>query len=170
MAERGFGRVVNIASTAGLKGYPYVCAYCAAKHAVVGFVRALALETAKTGVTVNAVCPGYTDTDLVRESVDAHHARRPAARARRCSPTCSSRQSAGPADAAAGGGCCGARLCSPDAGGLGHRHRRSPSPAERSDVTHLAHNPLDAETKAPSGRTITRPNCGCGCGCSPARP
>lgn len=70
MTERGFGRIVAVASTAGLKGYPYVSAYCAAKHAVIGFVRALALETAKTGVTVNAVCPGFTDTDLVSESLD----------------------------------------------------------------------------------------------------
>ncbi|HEY8565033.1 MAG TPA: SDR family NAD(P)-dependent oxidoreductase [Beijerinckiaceae bacterium] len=70
MRERGFGRVVAVASTAGLKGYPYVTAYCAAKHAVVGLVRALALETARTGVTVNAVCPGYTDTDLVGDSLD----------------------------------------------------------------------------------------------------
>jgi NAD(P)-dependent dehydrogenase (short-subunit alcohol dehydrogenase family) len=70
MSERGFGRIVAVASTAGLKGYPYVSAYCAAKHAVVGFVRALALETAKAGVTVNAVCPGFTDTDLVAESLD----------------------------------------------------------------------------------------------------
>jgi 3-hydroxybutyrate dehydrogenase len=70
MAARGFGRIVAIASTAGLKGYPYVGAYCAAKHAVVGLVRALALETAATGVTVNAVCPGFTDTDLVAESLD----------------------------------------------------------------------------------------------------
>ena len=59
-----------VASTAGLKGYPYVSAYCAAKHAVVGLVRALALETAAAGVTVNAVCPGFTDTDLVAESLD----------------------------------------------------------------------------------------------------
>jgi 3-hydroxybutyrate dehydrogenase len=69
MVERGFGRIVAVASTAGLKGYAYASAYCAAKHAVVGLVRALAIETAKTGVTVNAVCPGYTDTDLVRDSV-----------------------------------------------------------------------------------------------------
>ena len=70
MTERGFGRIVAVSSTAGLKGYPYVSAYCAAKHAVIGFVRALALETAKTGVTVNAVCPGFTDTDLVAESLE----------------------------------------------------------------------------------------------------
>lgn len=70
MVERGFGRVVAVASTAGLKGYPYVSAYCSAKHAVVGLVRALALETAKTGVTVNAICPGFTDTDLVAESLE----------------------------------------------------------------------------------------------------
>ncbi|MBV9077189.1 MAG: SDR family oxidoreductase [Methylobacteriaceae bacterium] len=70
MAERGSGRVVAIASTAGLKGYAYVTAYVAAKHAVVGLVRALALETAKTGVTVNAVCPGFADTDIVTSSID----------------------------------------------------------------------------------------------------
>ena len=69
MIERRFGRIVNIASTAGLKGYPYVSAYCAAKHALVGLTRALAAETAGKGVTVNAVCPGYTDTELVRESI-----------------------------------------------------------------------------------------------------
>jgi 3-hydroxybutyrate dehydrogenase len=69
MIERGFGRIVNVASTSGLRGYPYVSAYCAAKHALVGLTRALAAETAKRGVTVNAVCPGYTDTDLVRGSI-----------------------------------------------------------------------------------------------------
>lgn len=63
------GRVVNVASTAGLVGYPYVTAYCAAKHGVVGLTRALALELAGTRVTVNAVCPGYTDTDLVGDAV-----------------------------------------------------------------------------------------------------
>ena len=69
MVERGFGRVVSVASTAGLKGYAYVSAYCAAKHAVIGLTRALALEVARSGVTVNAVCPGYTDTELVGEAV-----------------------------------------------------------------------------------------------------
>src|SRR6266699_771858 len=69
MIERGFGRIVNVASTAGLKGYAYVSAYCAAKHALVGLTRGLAAEAAARGVTVNAVCPGYTDTDLVRESI-----------------------------------------------------------------------------------------------------
>jgi NAD(P)-dependent dehydrogenase (short-subunit alcohol dehydrogenase family) len=63
------GRIVNIASTAGVKGYPYVSAYCAAKHGLVGLTRSLALETAKTGVTVNAVCPGYTQTELVDQAV-----------------------------------------------------------------------------------------------------
>lgn len=69
MLECGFGRIVNVASTAGLKGYPYVSAYVAAKHGLVGLTRALALETAGKGVTVNAVCPGFTDTNLVRDSV-----------------------------------------------------------------------------------------------------
>jgi NAD(P)-dependent dehydrogenase (short-subunit alcohol dehydrogenase family) len=65
MVERGSGRIVNIASTAGLKGYAYTAAYCAAKHGLIGLTRALAVETARTGVTVNAVCPGFTDTDLL---------------------------------------------------------------------------------------------------------
>jgi NAD(P)-dependent dehydrogenase (short-subunit alcohol dehydrogenase family) len=69
MLARGSGRIVAVASTAGLKGYGYVSAYCAAKHAVVGLVRALAVETAASGVTVNAVCPGYTDTEMMRESL-----------------------------------------------------------------------------------------------------
>jgi 3-hydroxybutyrate dehydrogenase len=69
MREAGFGRIVNIVSTAGLKGYPYVTAYCAAKHGLIGLTRALALETAKTGVTVNSVCPGYADTDIVRGAI-----------------------------------------------------------------------------------------------------
>ena len=71
MIARGRGRIVSVASTAGLTGYPYVAAYCAAKHGVVGLTRALAIEAARTGVTVNAVCPGYTDTDLVTRSVAA---------------------------------------------------------------------------------------------------
>ena len=69
MSERGFGRVVNIASTAALKGYAYVTAYCAAKHGVLGLTRALALEVARRGVTVNAVCPGYTETEFVERAV-----------------------------------------------------------------------------------------------------
>jgi 3-hydroxybutyrate dehydrogenase len=70
MIERRRGRVVAIASSAGLKGYAYVSAYSAAKHAVIGLVRSLALETAKSGVTVNAVCPGFTETDLLEGSID----------------------------------------------------------------------------------------------------
>jgi NAD(P)-dependent dehydrogenase (short-subunit alcohol dehydrogenase family) len=69
MLDAGWGRVVNVASTAGLTGYRYVSAYCAAKHGLVGLTRALALEVANRGVTVNAVCPGFTDTDIVADAV-----------------------------------------------------------------------------------------------------
>jgi NAD(P)-dependent dehydrogenase (short-subunit alcohol dehydrogenase family) len=71
MLTRRWGRIINVASTAGLKGYPYVSAYVAAKHGLVGLTRALAMEVASKGVTVNAVCPGFTDTDLVARSVEA---------------------------------------------------------------------------------------------------
>lgn len=64
-------RIINIASTAGLTGYAYVSAYCAAKHGVIGLTRALALELAKKGVTVNAVCPGFTDTPIITQSIAA---------------------------------------------------------------------------------------------------
>ncbi|MDI4633680.1 SDR family oxidoreductase [Pelomonas sp. V22] len=75
MRERGFGRIVNVASTAGLKGYAYVAAYCAAKHGVVGMTRALALELAKSGITVNAVCPGYTETEIVATAIETIQAK-----------------------------------------------------------------------------------------------
>jgi NAD(P)-dependent dehydrogenase (short-subunit alcohol dehydrogenase family) len=65
MLDRGWGRVINIASLAGLYGAPYVTAYTASKHALVGFTRALALEVSGQGVTVNAICPGYVATDIV---------------------------------------------------------------------------------------------------------
>ncbi len=63
------GRIINIASTAGLKGYAYVSAYTAAKHGVVGLTRALALELASKNITVNALCPGYTETDIVKDAL-----------------------------------------------------------------------------------------------------
>jgi NAD(P)-dependent dehydrogenase (short-subunit alcohol dehydrogenase family) len=69
MIATGWGRVVNVASTAGVTGFPYVSAYVAAKHGLVGLTRSLAVEFGKKGVTVNAVCPGYVDTDLVSGSV-----------------------------------------------------------------------------------------------------
>lgn len=69
MLEAGWGRVVNIASTAGLIGYGYVSAYCAAKHGIIGLTKSLALEVATKGVTVNAVCPGYTETDMTQETI-----------------------------------------------------------------------------------------------------
>jgi NAD(P)-dependent dehydrogenase (short-subunit alcohol dehydrogenase family) len=65
------GRIINVASIAGLKGYAYVSAYCAAKHAVIGLTRALSAELIKTRITVNAICPGYTDTDLIANAASA---------------------------------------------------------------------------------------------------
>jgi NAD(P)-dependent dehydrogenase (short-subunit alcohol dehydrogenase family) len=70
MRERGYGRIINISSTVGLRGYPYIAAYAASKHAVIGLTRTLALEAVKKGITVNAICPGYTETDLVSEAID----------------------------------------------------------------------------------------------------
>jgi NAD(P)-dependent dehydrogenase (short-subunit alcohol dehydrogenase family) len=81
MIEGGWGRLIAVASTAGLKGYPYVSGYCAAKHGVIGLTRALALETAKSGVTVNAICPGYTRTPMLERSIETIMAKTGRARA-----------------------------------------------------------------------------------------
>jgi NAD(P)-dependent dehydrogenase (short-subunit alcohol dehydrogenase family) len=70
MVERGWGRVINVASNAGLTGYAYSSAYCASKHAVVGWTRALAVEFARTGVTINAICPGFVDTEMTVATVE----------------------------------------------------------------------------------------------------
>ena len=69
MFSAGWGRVVNVASIAGLVGQPYITAYCASKHALVGLTKALATEVAAKNITVNAVCPGYTESDMVNEAV-----------------------------------------------------------------------------------------------------
>ncbi|KPU83790.1 3-hydroxyacyl-CoA dehydrogenase [Marinosulfonomonas sp. PRT-SC04] len=70
MKERGWGRLIAVASTAGLKGYPYVSGYSAAKHGVIGLMKSLSIELAKTGVTVNALCPGFIDTPLLERSIE----------------------------------------------------------------------------------------------------
>ncbi len=70
MAKQEYGRIISVASSAAVKGYAYVSAYCAAKHGVLGLTRSLALEAAKTRVTVNAVCPGYAETDMTKDSIN----------------------------------------------------------------------------------------------------
>jgi NAD(P)-dependent dehydrogenase (short-subunit alcohol dehydrogenase family) len=70
MQTAKFGRIVNISSTAGVRGYKYVCAYSAAKHGVIGLTKSLALELESSGITVNAVCPGFADTPLFQKSID----------------------------------------------------------------------------------------------------
>ena len=70
MCERDRGRIINIASTAGLQGAPYISAYAASKHGLVGMTRSLGLELAATGITANCVCPGFTDTDMVTDAIN----------------------------------------------------------------------------------------------------
>ena len=103
MLEAGFGRIVNVASVAGLKGAAYVSAYCAAKHGVIGLTRALALETATKGITVNAVCPSYTDTDMARQR-DREHRGEDRAERGRGRGGAGQEEPAGPADPPGGGG------------------------------------------------------------------
>ena len=69
MLENHWGRIINMGSTAGVKGFAYITAYCTAKHGVIGLTRSLAIETARSGVTVNAVCPGYANTDLLEKTI-----------------------------------------------------------------------------------------------------
>ena len=69
MVAAGWGRIVNVASNAGVSGYGYTSAYCAAKHAMVGLTRSLAIDLARTGVTINALCPGWVETQLAEEAV-----------------------------------------------------------------------------------------------------
>jgi len=71
MLENQSGRIINIASTAGLEGNPYITAYSASKHGMIGMTKCLALEMAEKNITVNAVCPGYTDTEMAREAIDS---------------------------------------------------------------------------------------------------
>ena len=70
LKKKTYGRIINIASTAGIKGYAYVSAYCAAKHGVIGFTKSLAREIARSAITVNAICPGYTETTILSETIE----------------------------------------------------------------------------------------------------
>src|SRR5262249_17715447 len=165
MIERGFGRIVNVASIAGLKGYAYVSAYCAAKHALVGLTRALAAETPARGVTVNAVCPGYTDTELVRDSIE-----RVAAKTGRAQADVLAEYQR---DAPIG------RLIRPEEVAAAVVYLCSPEAAAVTGTTlAIAGGEMwwasarcrpPPRPKARSGRTITKTGCGCGCGRSPAK-
>ena len=144
MTERGFGRIVAIASIVGLKASPNVSPYTTAKHAMVGLVRSVALETAASGVTVNAVCPGYVDTDLIQSAVARDWSRR-ACRARTRWRVFTSDVPAGrlvqPEEVAAAV----VYLCSPKAAAV-HRHDTGDR-GGRTMMDERTSIPLDAETK-----------------------
>ena len=149
MLQRGYGRVVNIASTAGLTGYAYVTAYCAAKHGVVGLTRALAMETARKNITVNAVCPGYTETDIVRNAVVNIVARpaKPKTKPRRLDQS----ESAAKIGAARGSGKCGSLAMSAGSGSdnrADHRRGRwrDPVKAQKLGASRPA-KAVDLETR-----------------------
>ncbi len=135
MLEAGFGRIVNVASVAGLKGAAYVSAYCAAKHGVVGLTRALALETASKGITVNAVCPSYTDTEMARAR-DRQHRAQDRAQRRRGRGGAGEEEPAGAADPPRGGG--GERALAVRAGHRGDHRPGDRDRGRRGDVMAFA--------------------------------
>ena len=157
MLEAGFGRIVNVASIAGLKGAAYVSAYCAAKHGVIGLTRALALETATKGITVNAVCPSYTDTDMTRRRGRQHRGEDRAKRGR-CRDGAGQEEPPGPADSAGGSG--GDRALAVRARRRGDHRAGDRGRRRRGDVMALA-RPHGGRSRAASGA------CGCGCACMP---
>ena len=162
MIERGFGRIVNIASTAGLKGYPMSPPTARRSTRWSASARARGRRPRRRGVTVNAVCPGYTDTELVRSGI-TQSPPRPAARRTRRSPTCEGRADR-PPDHAGGSRRRGALplLARRE---RDHRHDARPSRAGRCERDGRGTSRSTPRPRSPSARPTTRPNCGCGCVC-----